>query len=162
MWSIDPLIFTRRHTKPGGYVEFIDLDVTWVSPDGSLSPEHASLKFNREFLKASRKAGTEPCPGPLLEGFLKDAGFEDVVAHQYIWPVGTWPADRHLVSNLNESILNPPFLAKTSHLLRLPLHIIEGDPKFASKPERKLIPYTERDRRVELPPDNGRPRSFYF
>lgn len=112
------LILTCRHTKPGGYVEFIDLDLNWVSPDSSLSPEHASLKFNREFLKASRKAGTEPCPGPLLEGLLKGAGFEDVVAQKYIWPVGTWPADRHLVSRPQPAQSQPQsFLANLSPAL---------------------------------------------
>lgn len=115
LWSVNTLILTCRHTKPGGYVEFIDLDLNWVSPDGSLSPEHASLKFNREFLKASRKAGTEPSPGPLLEGLLKGAGFEGIVAQKYVWPVGTWPADRHLVSRPQPGQSQPPsFLANLS------------------------------------------------
>ena len=39
----------------------------------------------------------EPCPGPLLEGWLKDAGFKGVAAERHVWPVGTWPADKHLV-----------------------------------------------------------------
>lgn len=133
--SINPLIFTCRHTKPGGYVEFIDLDVNWVSPDGSLKPEHASLKFNREFLKASRKAGTEPSPGPLLEGLLKDAGFEGVVAHKYIWPVGTWPADRHLVSNPNRVNLRPLVPCKNQLPPRAAPCIIPKEIKFTSKSE---------------------------
>lgn len=92
-----------RHLQPGGYAEFIDLDLEWTSPDGSLTEDHASLKFNQEFRKASRAANAEPCPGPLLEGHLKDAGFEGVVAQKYVWPVGTWPADRHLVSRFRHS-----------------------------------------------------------
>lgn len=87
-----------RHTKPGGWVECIDLDVAWTSPDNSLKPEMASLKFNHEFLKASRAANMEPCPGPLLEGWMKDAGLKDVKSEKFVWPVGTWPADKHLVS----------------------------------------------------------------
>ena len=39
----------------------------------------------------------EPCPGPLLEGWLKDTGAEDVKADKFVWPVGPWPADKHLV-----------------------------------------------------------------
>lgn len=88
-----------RFTKPGGYSEFIDLDLAWTSPDGSLTPNHASLKFNHEFLKATRATNMEPCPGPLLEGYLKDAGFADIHARKFVWPVGTWPADKHLVRN---------------------------------------------------------------
>lgn len=92
-----------RNLQPGGYAEFIDLDLEWTSPDGSLTEDHASLKFNQEFRKASRAADAEPCPGPLLEGHLKDAGFEDVVVQKYVWPVGTWPADRHLVRRIRHS-----------------------------------------------------------
>jgi len=40
----------------------------------------------------------EPCPGPLLEGWMKEVGFKDVKAERFVWPVGTWPADKHLVS----------------------------------------------------------------
>ncbi|CAF9915342.1 MAG: hypothetical protein ALECFALPRED_010113 [Alectoria fallacina] len=84
------------HTKPGGWVECIDLDLEWNSPDGSLTPDLASKHFNTTFLKASRESGMEPCPGPLLEGWLKDAGFKGVAAERHVWPVGTWPADKHL------------------------------------------------------------------
>lgn len=89
-----------RHTKPGGWVEFIDLDLAWQSPDGSLKQEHASLKFNNEFINAMRKADMEPCPGPLLEGWVKDAGFSDVHHEKYVLPIGTWPADKHLVGKI--------------------------------------------------------------
>lgn len=113
-----------RYLLPGGYAEFIDLDLEWTSPDGSLTENHASLKFNQEFRKACRATNAEPCPGPLLEGYLKDAGFEDVVAHKYVWPVGTWPADRHLVSEfdvfLGQGIIRPmhPLLTTLTTLCR--------------------------------------------
>lgn len=135
LWSVNTLILTCRHTKPGGYVEFIDLDLNWVSPDGSLSSEHASLKFNREFLKASRKAGTEPSPGPLLEGLLKGAGFEGIVAQKYIWPVGTWPADRHLVNRPQPGQSRPPsFLAKLGPALSSDLPCIRTEEISISLP----------------------------
>ncbi|KAI4276291.1 MAG: hypothetical protein L6R38_005700 [Xanthoria sp. 2 TBL-2021] len=85
-----------EHTRPGGWVEFIDLDLTWTSPDGSLKESHASKQFGNEFIKASREAGIEPCPGLYLEGWMKDAGFKDVKAEKFVWPVGTWPKDKHL------------------------------------------------------------------
>lgn len=106
MLQVRPLLIDRalwilksvRHTRPGGWVEFIDLDLTWTSPDGSLQESHASKKFNNEFIKASREASIEPCPGLYLEGWMKDAGFKDVKAEKFVWPVGTWPKDKHLVS----------------------------------------------------------------
>ena len=92
------LTFTDyRNTKPGGYVECIDLDIEVTSPDGTFTPDRAFYKFNREFLKISKATGMEPCPGPLLEGWMKETGFLDVTAHKFVWPVGTWPADKHLV-----------------------------------------------------------------
>ena len=72
----------------------------WKSPDGSLTPKHVSKHFNTVFLDVSRASGLEPCPGPLLEGWLKDAGFIDVVAERHVWPVGSWPADKHLASRV--------------------------------------------------------------
>ena len=94
-----PLIyFFTRHTEPGGWVECIDLDLEWHSPDGSLTPSHAFKIFNTAYLKAARKGGMEPCPGPLLERWLNDAGFNNVTAERHVWPVGPWPANKHLVN----------------------------------------------------------------
>ncbi|KAL8874547.1 MAG: hypothetical protein Q9174_000134 [Haloplaca sp. 1 TL-2023] len=76
--------------------EFIDLDLAWTSPDGSLLEEHAGKRFNNEFIKASHAAGIEPCPGLYLEKWMKDAGFQNVKAEKFVWPVGTWPKDKHL------------------------------------------------------------------
>ena len=92
------LLTVARNTSPGGWVEFIDLDLVWTSPDGSLLEEHAGKRFNNEFIKASHAAGIEPCPGLYLEKWMKDAGFKDVKAEKFVWPVGTWPKDKHLVS----------------------------------------------------------------
>ncbi|KAK3169291.1 hypothetical protein OEA41_008674 [Lepraria neglecta] len=85
-----------ENTKPGGMVECIENDLKLTSPDGSLNSDKALYKFNREFLKASIASGIEPSPGLLLEDLMKKAGFEDVTATKFVWPVGTWPADKHL------------------------------------------------------------------
>ncbi|KAL8947109.1 MAG: hypothetical protein Q9222_006576 [Ikaeria aurantiellina] len=85
-----------QHTKPGGWAEFIDLDLTWTSPDGSLTEEHASKKFNRKFIEVCNTTGIEACPGLYLEGWMKDAGFQNVTAEKFVWPVGTWPKDKNL------------------------------------------------------------------
>ncbi|KAL8939647.1 MAG: hypothetical protein Q9216_003255, partial [Gyalolechia sp. 2 TL-2023] len=66
-----------EHVKPGGWAEFIDLDLTWTSPDGTLHEEHAGKKFNNVFIKTCRDAGIEACPGLYLEGWMKDAGFQN-------------------------------------------------------------------------------------
>ena len=74
----------------------LDLDLTWRSPDGSVTEDMASLKFNTVFLDTCEQMGIDACPGPKLEGYLKTAGFQDVVAERFVMPVGTWPKDKHL------------------------------------------------------------------
>ena len=86
----------RSHTKAGGYTELIDFDLDWISPDGSLEGR-ALKKLNTDFIQGNLEVGKDACPGPKLEQYLKDAGFEDVYAQKFIVPVGTWPADKHLV-----------------------------------------------------------------
>ncbi|KAI9877609.1 MAG: hypothetical protein M1830_003317 [Pleopsidium flavum] len=85
-----------EHTKPGGWVEFQDLDITWTSPDGSLKDSSSIYKANREFISASKKMGMEPSPGPKLEAWVKEAGFTNVVHERMAMPIGTWPADKTL------------------------------------------------------------------
>ena len=41
----------------------------------------------------------DSCPGPKLGGYLKERGFVDVVEKKFVLPVGTWPADKQLVSS---------------------------------------------------------------
>lgn len=82
--------------KPGGWAEFIDLDLTWTSPDGSLRAEHAGKKFNNVFIKTCQDTGIEACPGLYLEGWMKDAGFQNIHTERFVLPVGTWPKDKTL------------------------------------------------------------------
>ncbi|MCJ1388337.1 hypothetical protein MMC18_001183 [Xylographa bjoerkii] len=86
----------HEFTKPGGWAEFVDIDLAWVSPDNSMPADSACLKINTEFIKATRDAGMEPSPGPLVEGMMKDVGFVNIHHQRYPLPVGTWPADKHL------------------------------------------------------------------
>ena len=86
----------RSHTKAGGYSELIDFDLKWTSPDGSLD-NRPIQKLNQDFLNGCLASGKDACPGPKLEQYLKDAGFEDVYAEKFIVPVGTWAVDKHLV-----------------------------------------------------------------
>lgn len=92
-----PCLAIHRHTKPGGWVEFVDLDMNLYSNDGSLSDDNPLSKWNKNILKAARMMGREPNPGPLLSGFLQDAGFASVKEQIYSLPVGTWAKDNSLV-----------------------------------------------------------------
>lgn len=86
-----------KFTKPGGYAEFQDFELTYYSEDGSMGPERDVTKWAGTLLKASRDFGRDPCPGSQLEGWMKDAGYENVTVQKYRIPIGPWARDKHLV-----------------------------------------------------------------
>ncbi|KAL8716096.1 MAG: hypothetical protein Q9225_006223, partial [Loekoesia sp. 1 TL-2023] len=67
-----------QFTKPGGYSEFQDYDFVYYSEDGSLTDDLPTSKWITTLLQASRDFGRDPCPGPKLGGYMRDAGFKDV------------------------------------------------------------------------------------
>lgn len=82
-------------TKPGGWVEFQDWDCMIHSPDGSIS-KHSSLWRWHEATLGRIEATNTGRPGPSLERWMKDAGFVNVVVHQYYIPHNVWPKDERL------------------------------------------------------------------
>ena len=125
----------------------------WRSPDDSLTPDLASKHFNTVFLKASRETGLEPCPGPLLEGWIKDAGFTNVVVERRVWPVGMWPADKHLVSPSNfprsefstHDLLIQPSLSQKEVGAWNYLQIMEGLEAFTYALFTRVLGYTQQE-----------------
>ncbi|KAL2051991.1 hypothetical protein ABVK25_007683 [Lepraria finkii] len=83
-------------TEPGEWAEFEDFDLKYYSEDGSLKEEHHVQKWISSFLKAAEDFRRDPSPGPKIEGYMKEAGFEDVQHEKYRMPVGPWPKDKHL------------------------------------------------------------------
>jgi hypothetical protein len=80
----------------GGWAEFQDFDLQYYSEDGSLTEDHDTLKWLGQLLPACRKIGRDPCPGPSLEKWVKDAGFTEVVHQKFRFPIGPWPKDPKL------------------------------------------------------------------
>ena len=68
----------------------------YMSEDGSLTKDHATYKWISTLLPLADKIGREPCPGPKLEQWVRDAGFENVRAEKFRVPVGPWPKDPKL------------------------------------------------------------------
>ena len=89
---------TFRHTKPGGWVEFQDFNAQYYSEDGSFTPDLNIHKFITQFLDAAASFGRDSCPGPKIEGWMKEVGFENIVAEKFRLPIGPWPKDKHLKS----------------------------------------------------------------
>lgn len=82
--------------KPGGWVEFQDYDISFVSEDGSLTEEHQTCKWGKLLIEACEQVGRDPCPGPKLEGWVNDAGFVNAVHQKFKMPIGPWAKDPHL------------------------------------------------------------------
>ncbi|KAF6219056.1 hypothetical protein HO133_005600 [Letharia lupina] len=85
-----------EHTKPGGWAEFQDFDVTYYSEDGSLKEEHDVSKWITTLINAANGFGRDACPGSKLEGWMKDAGFAGVQNEKFRLPIGPWAKDKHL------------------------------------------------------------------
>ena len=87
-----------RHTKPGGYVEFQDMDFYLYSQDGSLQDSHALRRWDLLTFEAAEKTQRLLDPGPRLEQWVRDAGFVDVHVVKTPVPIGLWPSNKRLVS----------------------------------------------------------------
>jgi SAM-dependent methyltransferase len=86
-----------QNTAPGGYCEFTDWDNHLTSPDESIPPESDFLEFNRKIAERLEAAGKTPHPGPSLEKWMSDAGYQIVGKPRKIaLPFGRWPADKSL------------------------------------------------------------------
>lgn len=93
--------------KPGGYFEFQDPDLVFLTDDGSM-PEDANLnKYINHFHDACAKLGkhTRGQPQSVKEG-LRKAGFVDIKEHVVMCPQNPWPRDPHLKNLGRYSLLN--------------------------------------------------------
>ncbi|ORY11164.1 S-adenosyl-L-methionine-dependent methyltransferase [Clohesyomyces aquaticus] len=80
--------------KPGGWVEFQELDLQYYSEDGSFKDSSAMAGWLKILLDSSRNAGRDPCPGPKVEGWVKEAGFRNVVHQKIKVPIGPWAKEK--------------------------------------------------------------------
>ncbi|KAI9811556.1 MAG: hypothetical protein M1832_000866 [Thelocarpon impressellum] len=85
-----------ENLKPGGWVEFHDFTFLYYSEDGSMTPDMPMAKWDRDGLDASAKIGRDGCPGPKIEGWVRDQGFVDVYHQRLKMPLGRWPKDELL------------------------------------------------------------------
>lgn len=102
------LLTGTRFTKPGGWVEFQDFTMKFYSNDGSYersactseeefpAPTPPLDHWTSEIITGIKSLGLEPEPGPKLEGWVRDAGFVNIVHHLLPIPVGDWPKDKKL------------------------------------------------------------------
>ncbi|TQN63967.1 Secondary metabolism regulator laeA, partial [Colletotrichum shisoi] len=84
------------HLNPGGWAEFQDMSTEYYSDDGTYTARHATYAWNQTFVRTLRAVGRDPCPGPQLEGWVRDhGGFGRVSHHRFKTPIGPWARDAH-------------------------------------------------------------------
>ncbi|KAK2061987.1 S-adenosyl-L-methionine-dependent methyltransferase [Colletotrichum caudatum] len=79
---------------PGGWAEFQDVNTSFYSQDGTYSSETATASWMNGFMEACSATGRDPSVGPKLEGWVKDAQFQNIVADRIRAPLGPWPKDQ--------------------------------------------------------------------
>jgi hypothetical protein len=93
-----------RHTAPGGWAEFQDYDSKLYSEDGSLKDDSPLRKWSDILLDGCCRMGKDPGPGPKLNGWMEEAGFENIKHEVFNLPIGAWPKDKMLVCVVSISI----------------------------------------------------------
>lgn len=88
-----------QHTKPGGWAEFQDFDALYYSEDGSMAADSVVSSWVKTWTDATDDMGLDSRPGSKLEGWLQNAGFQNIKAEKFRVPIGPWPKDKHLVSD---------------------------------------------------------------
>jgi hypothetical protein len=85
----------RRHLKPGGYMEQVEISVVPKSEDGSINGTILE-KWGVVSLQAGDAFGKTLRIVDEAKDRMIAAGFVDVVERRFKLPIGPWPKDRHM------------------------------------------------------------------
>jgi trans-aconitate methyltransferase len=85
-----------NHTKPGGYIEQVELDVRVMSDDGTLPLGSLLDGWGQNFLDCAQRAGRPLDTQLTMKARIEAAGFVDVQEVVYKCPIGSWPKDNRL------------------------------------------------------------------
>lgn len=72
--------------------------MTFYTTNGQFKAGCAVDEWTKHLKKWLYGVGVEPEPGPKLEGWVRDAGFQNINVRKFPCPVGMWPKDKRLVS----------------------------------------------------------------
>lgn len=86
----------NRNLNPGGWVEFQDFDLEFLSDDGTLTEQHDFRKWSRICLNGLAAHGRTGCPGRNLRSYAEGAGFVNIREERFKVPLGSWPKDPEL------------------------------------------------------------------
>ncbi|KAI1066399.1 hypothetical protein LB506_008276 [Fusarium annulatum] len=85
-----------KHTKPGGWVESVELWGNSKCDDDTLKPESPLHKWVEVFKKIESLTGKSFFWNDKMQQSISDAGFINVSGRRIKVPIGTWPKDKTL------------------------------------------------------------------
>lgn len=74
------------------------MSIQFRSDDETLTEDHVLSIWSKTFIEAGEKLGKTFRIAELAAGYMRDAGFQNVVEHRYKLPVGPWSRDKKLKS----------------------------------------------------------------
>lgn len=81
------------HLTPDGYLEMTDVQMPFLSDDGTMEGTALETWSNRQ-VESCAKLGIDTRSPSKYKQMMIDAGFEDVQERTFKWPVGTWPKEK--------------------------------------------------------------------
>jgi len=86
-----------RTTKPGGWLECQEFDLTAFSDDGTVPPDGAIQQWCELMNEGALKGGINlHVSGAQIKEAMEKAGFKNIKVTDYKLPIGLWPADARL------------------------------------------------------------------
>ncbi|KAF9873066.1 methyltransferase domain-containing protein [Colletotrichum karsti] len=89
-----------KHTKPGGYIEFLEFDSQTRSQSQELPEDHVFKRSYEHIMRAARIMGKpgENVSSGAFQSALEQAGYVNITRLQWRIPIGGWCLDRKLKS----------------------------------------------------------------
>ncbi|KAF2186779.1 S-adenosyl-L-methionine-dependent methyltransferase [Zopfia rhizophila CBS 207.26] len=87
-----------KRLKPGGYFEHLEFSVeTNANPNSDNHADKIYTSFSTSIIKlGEEETGMTFHTIKNMVGYMRDAGFVDIVERKFVWPIGPWPSDPHL------------------------------------------------------------------
>lgn len=98
--------------KPSGHLEMVELTMRYYKindiTDVLGSKEEVQFDWSDAIYKAASLDGYDLDCGAHLEGYMRDAGLEDINVREYIWPMGDWIKEfAPQTSGFNSAVTGP-------------------------------------------------------
>jgi hypothetical protein len=82
-----------RCTKPGGWIEQMEISIMFKSEDGTVTPDHFMAKWSQTLIDAGEMVGKTIQIYNYSREYIQQAGFVDITEKKYKLPVGGWSSD---------------------------------------------------------------------